>query len=245
MPAIPLPSNASVIKRVAGADPAANNEALITVPVAANEVQTITGTPSATFGLSIGGDAGPTTLTTTATAASIQTYLRALPSLGSDGATVTGGPIPSTCTVTFAGANTTNKPMPLLAVTGGVTGLTFARTTAGTGPKWWWVQSVCIALVQGATQTPQPILIIDDGTVSVFQGFGSSAAQAVSTTCTYTWAPGLVLTGQIGATTTVNSQGALSDDLVLPPGYRIRTLTLGLGANSDYGVPSALVVELG
>lgn len=111
--------------------------------------------------------------------------------------------------------------------------------------KTWSLLAVSVALVQGITQTPQPILIVDDGTNTILEIFGSSAAQAVSTTCRYTWAPGLTLSGQVGATTDVHSNAPLPRDLVLPPGYRIRTNTLGKGANTDYGTPSLYVVEFG
>ena len=109
--------------------------------------------------------------------------------------------------------------------------------------KFWELISFSVALVQGITQTPQPILQLDDGTDVIFESFGSSAVQAVSTTCRYTWAPGLPLTGQVGATTNVHSTGGLPEGLILGPGYRIKTLTIGIGANSDYGAPSLLYVE--
>jgi hypothetical protein len=109
--------------------------------------------------------------------------------------------------------------------------------------KFWKLIAVSVALVQGITQTPQPILQLDDGTDVIFESFGSSAAQAASTTCRYTWAPGHTLTAQIGATTNVHSTAPLPADLVLGPGYRIKTVTLGIGANSDYGAPSLFVVE--
>ena len=109
--------------------------------------------------------------------------------------------------------------------------------------KTWVLLSVSVLLVQGITQTPQPILVIDDGTDVVFESFGSSAAQAVSTTCRYTWGPGLPFTGQVGVTTGVHSTAPLPEDMVLPAGWRIRTVTLGIGANSDYGAPSLYVVE--
>lgn len=111
--------------------------------------------------------------------------------------------------------------------------------------KHWLLLAVSVALVQGITQTPQPILVIDDGTDVIYESFGSSAAQAVSTTCRYTWAPGLVLSGQVGATTDVHANAPLPEGLILPGGFRIRTSTLGLGANSNYGVPSLYVVEYG
>ncbi|MBI3936408.1 MAG: hypothetical protein HY323_05480 [Betaproteobacteria bacterium] len=109
--------------------------------------------------------------------------------------------------------------------------------------KAWKLVAVSVALVQGATQTPQPILVIDDGADVFFESFGSSAAQAVSTTCQYTWAPGHTLSGQVGATTNVHSTGPLPEGLVLPPGFRIRSSTIGIGANSNYGAPSLYVVE--
>lgn len=116
-------------------------------------------------------------------------------------------------------------------------------TETVTAGETWRLLAVTVALVQGATQTPQPILIIDDGTNVVFESFGSSAAQSASTTCQYTWAPGLALSGQVGSGANVHSLAPLPDGLILPAGYRIRTSTLGIGANSDYGAPGLLVVK--
>lgn len=240
MASFPLPSNTGVIKRVAGANPAANAEVSQTVPVAANEVQTITGTPSATFALTLNGETGPVTLSTTATAADVQAYLRAFPSLGTDAVTCTGGPLNTAITVTFGGAVTANKGYPLLATTG-ATGLTFARTTAGTTGKFWYLLAVSVACVQGATQTPFPSLVVDDGTNTLFQAFCGTAAMSAATTTQCSWAPNLPATGS--AASTANT-GPLPDGLVLPPGYRIRTLTTGIGANTDYGVPSFFICEL-
>jgi hypothetical protein len=111
--------------------------------------------------------------------------------------------------------------------------------------KEWELLAVRVALVQGLTQTPQPILVIDDGTNTIFESFGSSAAQAVSTTCGYSWAPNLPLTGQVGSGANVRSLGPLPEGVVLEPGFRIRSVTLGLGANSDYGAATLYVVEYG
>lgn len=111
--------------------------------------------------------------------------------------------------------------------------------------KVWWLKGFSVACVQGATQTPQPILIVDDGTNVIYESFGSSAAQAVSTTCRYSWGPGLPLTGQVGATTNVHSTAPLPWYLLLKAGWRISTLTIGLGANTDYGVGTIYVVEFG
>lgn len=114
--------------------------------------------------------------------------------------------------------------------------------TVPTG-KAWELLSVRVDLVQGATQTPQPVLLIDDGTDVVFAGFGSSAAQGASTTCRYTWAPDLALTAQIGTGANVHAHAGLPSGFVLPAGFRVRTSTLGIGANSNYGAPSIFVVE--
>ena len=107
----------------------------------------------------------------------------------------------------------------------------------------WGLLAVTVALVQGITDTPRPILVIDDGTNVVYESFGSSAVQVVSTTCRYTWAEGLELSGQVGATTNVHSNAPLPHGLVLPAGYRIRTSTIGLAATANYGAPGLLIVE--
>lgn len=145
-----------------------------------------------------------------------------------------------------------------MSLPGITSSLSTAKVVAGADPaanteasvvvpagKQWLVLAVSIQLVQGLTQTPQPILVLDDGTTVFFEAFGSSAVQAVSTTCRYTWSPDSPLTGQIGATTNVHSTAPLPEGLILGPGYRVRTSTLGLGANSDYGVPALYVVEYG
>lgn len=98
-----------------------------------NEVQTLTGTPSATFGLVYNGAATPVSLTTTATAASIQAALEALPNVGVGGVVCTGGPLPSAVTVTFSGPTTAGQNTPALVISNGITGLTQATTVPGKG----------------------------------------------------------------------------------------------------------------
>ena len=131
---------------------------------------------------------------------------------------------------------------------------TFTSTT-GTNPaanaeisqtvpagKFWLLMSVSVSLVQGITQTPQPVLIVDDGTNVLFESFGASSAQNSSITTQYTWAPNLPLTAG-GAATVCTAPLPVS--LVLGPGYRVRTSTLGIGANTDYGAPQLLYVQYG
>lgn len=109
--------------------------------------------------------------------------------------------------------------------------------------KVWELMAYRIVMVQGATQTPLPILQLDDGTTIFAESPGSTTAQAVSTTAQYTWAPGLLTTGQLGTTPDIRSTGGLPEGIPLLPGYRVRTVTPGKGANSDYGAPQMLVAE--
>lgn len=112
----------------------------------------------------------------------------------------------------------------------------------------WGLIAVSVALVQGATQTPQPALVIDDGTDIFFVSPGSSAAQAAATTCRYTWSQDVGISGQIGATPNINSVGPLPTGfhrIPLLPGYRVRTVTAGIGANTDYGAPVLWVTNYG
>lgn len=112
-----------------------------------------------------------------------------------------------------------------------------------TALKYWELIAVYLPCVQGITQTPLPILQIDDGANVIAEFAGSSAAQVVSSTTFYTWGVDLPLSGQVGATPNTRSTGALPVGLILPPGYRVRTSTQGLGANTDYGVASLFVAE--
>lgn len=131
---------------------------------------------------------------------------------------------------------------PVLAADPAANAEVLATVPAG---KSWLLMSVSVQLVQGITNTPQPILTLDDGTNVFYESFGSSAAQAVSTTCRYTWAPDSPLTGQVGATTNVHSTAPLPEGLILGPGYRVQTNTLGLAATANYGVPVLYVCEFG
>jgi hypothetical protein len=115
--------------------------------------------------------------------------------------------------------------------------------TVPTG-KLWKLLAVSVQLAQGATQTPLPHLRIKDANGNVLARIpGASSAMAVSTTCRFTWAPGQPLIAPVGATTEVAATAPLPSGLLLRANAIIETLTAGIGANSDYGVPSLLVVE--
>ena len=113
--------------------------------------------------------------------------------------------------------------------------------------KYWYLMSAQHVLTKGGTGTVMPILqIVDQGGNVVLESVGSTTVQAVNTTTTYTWAPGLPQSGQIGATTTVHSTAPLPEGFLLPPGYGLKTVTVpAVGATSSYGTPTYFVAELG
>ncbi|MBA3844258.1 MAG: hypothetical protein H0X39_16855 [Actinobacteria bacterium] len=118
-----------------------------------NEVQTITGTPSAIFGLIFDGAATAATIPIAATAAQIQAALEALPNVGVGNVVAAGGALPTAVTVTFSGSTVAGRDVPQLLVQGATTGLTFATTTPGTG--------------YGVVQTPTRFLEFVDESVKL------------------------------------------------------------------------------
>lgn len=121
-------------------------------------------------------------------------------------------------------------------------------TDAVPAGKVWELLGIAFTLAQGATQTPLPTLVIDDGTSTVgstvgYQAPCASSAQNASVTARYFIFPGLTLSAG-GAATSIYSPFPLGG-LILPAGSRISTSTAGKGANTDYGAPLYLVVEYG
>ena len=108
--------------------------------------------------------------------------------------------------------------------------------------KLYKLLAVEVELVQGATQTPLPALVIDDGTTEIWRANGAASAQNASVTATYRWAPGVPISG--GGAGTAN-YGPLLTGFCLSPGWRVRSVTAGKGANSNYGAPTLYVVEAG
>lgn len=107
---------------------------------------------------------------------------------------------------------------------------------------YYKIISASVNCVQGATQTPLPALQIADSSGNVVGAFNAaSAAISVSTTSRCNWFPGATLTA--GAAATVNN-APIPDDLIVPPGYVISTVTSGIGANTNYGVLALFVTEL-
>jgi hypothetical protein len=130
-------------------------------------------------------------------------------------------------------------------VVGTVPGAGLEWTMTVPAGKWWALFAVYAVLTQGITQNPQPILFLDDGTNTFLESIGATNGQGVSTTCAYSWAPGMVLTAVAGSGAAEHSCAPIPDGLILPAGYRIRSNTLNIGANSQWNAPAAFVAELG
>ena len=134
---------------------------------------------------------------------------------------------------------------PAQSVTGGANAAASAEAGTITVPvgERWLLHGVSVECVQGSTQTPWPRLIITDGSyVGAFHS--GTAAQAASTTCRHNWSPAGPLVGPTGATTAVASQGTLPKGLILEAGATIATSTVGIGANTDYGIMVARYTKL-
>jgi hypothetical protein len=99
-----------------------------------NEVQQISGTPSGAFSLIYDGAQTPVGgLAVGATAPAVQAALEALPNIGTGGVVCAGGALPAAITITFSGPLVEKRNVPALTVQTGITGLTVAVNTSGTG----------------------------------------------------------------------------------------------------------------
>lgn len=113
--------------------------------------------------------------------------------------------------------------------------------TVTTG-KAWKLKGVFATMVQGATQTPWPVLTISDGSAVFMRIHGNTAAQGAGTTVAYNWLDAGVPVASVGGTA-LTAVAPLPRDLLLPAGFIIASLTGGMGANSDWGAPKFYVVE--
>ena len=96
-----------------------------------NNVQTLTGAPGAPWTLNFDG-AVTSSLAAAETAVNVQTALQALPNIGLNGATCSGGPISTTpIVVTFSGPLVQKRALPLLVSS--LANPVSAQTTPGTG----------------------------------------------------------------------------------------------------------------
>lgn len=101
--------------------------------------------------------------------------------------------------------------------------------------KIWVPRSFTIVCAQGITQTPLPALAWDDGTNVLGTIAGAAAALSASVTSRFSWLRHWLGAPTAGAGLTANT--AALPLLVLEAGYRLYTITAGIGANTDYAAP--------
>jgi hypothetical protein len=123
---------------------------------------------------------------------------------------------------------------------------TIGSTGLGLEGVGWLLKSVSGQIVQGATQVPQPILQITDpaGDV-VYESFGASGAMTAGTTARFTWAPLLSLSALVGSTPNIHATAPLNDECFLPSGWVVKSVTLGIGANTQWQNLFLWVVQAG
>lgn len=111
--------------------------------------------------------------------------------------------------------------------------------------KAWLLLSVTLTNAQAGAGATQPILQIKDPAgVVIFENFGSTTTQAISTTCRYSWSSGGgAPSALVGATTGVHAVSGLPDALYLPAGSTIGTSSVGLSASTDFAAPQITVLE--
>lgn len=111
--------------------------------------------------------------------------------------------------------------------------------TVPTNAKWKLL-SFRFSLVASATVATRSVrLTLDDGT-NVFGSSDASLTQTASQTFAYTFGPSL--TPANNATSFGQTVGT-PQDVILPAGYRIKTVTLAIQAGDDYSAPQYLVQD--
>jgi hypothetical protein len=117
---------------------------------------------------------------------------------------------------------------------------TEATLTVSDGESWL-LKAVTFQIIQGATQTPLPTLLIKDAdAATVLALVCASSAQNASVTADYYLAPGLALSAG-GAATRIYAP--MPSGLLLPAGWSLETSTSGKGANTDIEAIKAWVVR--
>jgi hypothetical protein len=127
-----------------------------------------------------------------------------------------------------------------IPVTQPAAGAEFTYTISGLGEHFGMlIKSVAATLVQGATQTPQPVLELTDASGDVLAAsMGATAAQTAGTTCVYSWSAGISSPSGIlgsGANCIAQSGLPMGVECFLPVGCQIVSRTIGIGANSQWG----------
>jgi len=104
----------------------------------------------------------------------------------------------------------------------------------------WRVISFRFALTTSATVADRHVqLVVDDGAGPILWGDFSPSTQPASSTLTYQASTGGVEhTDRAGV-----PRIALPDNLILPQGWRIRTVTSNLQSDDDFAAPALIVEE--
>jgi len=108
------------------------------------------------------------------------------------------------------------------------------------GGRWWQLLSMRVSLVTDANVANRLVgLTFDDGTTTYLEMIHTTA-QAASVTRSHSWGPGLGF--QVGSASGYFSP-LPTPPLILGPGHRIRTVTVGLQAGDNYAAPALYVVD--
>lgn len=103
----------------------------------------------------------------------------------------------------------------------------------------WFFQGARVSLVSDANVATRTVaLTIDDGT-TVFNRYTSPSTQAASLTQNYTFTAGAANATVLNLEVVVG----LGTNLLLPPGYRIKTVTNNIQATDNYGAMTLYFVK--
>lgn len=110
--------------------------------------------------------------------------------------------------------------------------------TVPTAARWRLVALTATLLTDATVANRTPAILIDDGTNTVYQS-GYNGSIAASGGAQISWGHGV---GAFGST----SNGAIAPlptELMLTPGYRIRSTTIALQAGDNWGAPRYTIEE--
>lgn len=110
--------------------------------------------------------------------------------------------------------------------------------TVPTNARWRLRAFRATLVTDGTAATRRPILVVDDGTSTLFR-IGAGVTTVASTTKPYAWIPGYPSTGQEFA----EAMHFLPPDLLLDQGWRISTSTEAIQAGDNWSAPQMLVEE--
>ena len=110
-----------------------------------------------------------------------------------------------------------------------------------TAAKYWKLLAVKFTLVTDATVANREVdLILDDG-ANEFCRIAPTVVQTASLTLHYSWAIGLQQNSFLPLT--ASPKIAPLPDIVLGPGFRVRTTTQGIVAGDNFSAPVLYVVQ--